>query len=353
METAFSITKEDGHNIVDCNTIDWKMLSGNTILITGATGLIGMNLIHGIMSYNELNNGNIKVLALVRNVNKGNSLFAEYIEKNWLQLVQGDILTPVSLEENVDYIIHGASVTASKDFVEKPVETITTAIDGTKNLLELAKCKRVKSMVYMSSMEVYGTPYDEAPLTEEKMGYLNPLAVRSSYSESKQMVENLCVAYHSEYQVPVKIVRLTQTFGPGVAVNDGRVFAEFARCVMEGKDIRLQTEGLTKRMYLYTADAVTALLTVLTKGESGQAYNAANEDTYCSIREMAELVAEEFGQGKSRVVIAIPDTPNASFNPVMCVYLSTEKLRSLGWEAQVDLKEMYRRMIFNFRDFYA
>lgn len=197
----------------------------------------------------------------------------------------------------------------------------------------------------MSSMEVYGTPLDEQPLTEEKMGYLNPLAVRSSYSESKQMVENLCVAYSSEYQVPVKIIRLTQTFGPGVAADDGRVFAEFARCATAGKDIRLQTTGATQRMYLYTADAATAILTVLTKGETGMAYNAANMDTYCSIREMADLVAEHFGNKKCNVVIDIPDTPNASYNPICHVYLDCGRLEAIGWKAGVGLVDMYHRMI--------
>jgi nucleoside-diphosphate-sugar epimerase len=349
MNSAWNIMNEDGCNVANCKAIQWDDLQGGSILITGATGLIGMNLIRGIMSYNEGKGGNVKVLALVRNVDKATSLFSEYIEKNWLKLVQGDILKPLVIEENIDYIVHGASVTASRDFVEKPVETITTAIDGTKAVLELAREKKVKAMVYLSSMEVYGTPYDETPLSEDKMGYLNPLAVRSSYSESKQMVENLCVAYQSEYDVPVKIVRLTQTFGPGVAADDGRVFAEFARCAVNGRDIRLQTEGLTKRMYLYTADAVTAILSVLTKGENGQAYNAANMDTYCSIREMADMVAKEFGQGKSKVVLAIPDVPNASYNPVMSVYLDTEKLQALGWQAEVNLTEMYRRMILCMR----
>jgi nucleoside-diphosphate-sugar epimerase len=315
------------------------------VLVTGATGLIGMNLIRGLMSYNELGKSRIKVFALVRNLEKGRRIFKEYIEKEWVALVQGDILTSIVIDESIDYIIHGASVTASRDFVEKPVETILTAIEGTKHVLDFARKKHVKSMVYMSSMEVYGTPYDDEPLTEERMGYLNPLAVRSSYSESKQMVENLCVAYSSEYGVPVKIVRLTQTFGPGVDANDRRVFAEFARCVVSGEDIILQTKGETKRMYLYTADAVTSLLTVLTKGENGQAYNAANTNTYCSIFEMAELVARVFGEGKSKVLVSIPQTPNTSYNPVMSVYLDTGKLQQLGWKAEVDLIEMYRRMI--------
>ncbi len=345
MEISNNIVKEDGLNIANCGSIDWNALNGKTIFITGSTGLIGMNLIRGIMTYNDNNAGNIKVLALVRSLEKANLIFGGYKENGHLQFVVGDIMSSMSIEEDVDYIIHGASVTASKDFVEKPVETIMTAINGTKHILELAREKQVKGMVYMSSMEVYGTPYDETPLTEDRMGYLDPLSVRSSYSESKQMVENLCVAYSSEYGVPVRIVRLTQTFGPGVAADDRRVFAEFAQCATKGEDICLQTEGLTKRMYLYTADAVTALLTVLTKGEDGKAYNAANKNTYCSIREMAELVAEEFGQGKCHVVIRIPHVPNASYNPVMCVYLETQKLQNLGWRAEVDLTEMYRRMI--------
>lgn len=345
MNQLEEIYLEDNFNIANNKAIDWNALMNSTILVTGATGLIGATLIRGIMEYNHSFEGNIRVIALVRNEAKARQMFSSYLEKGWMHLVIGDVTSLTVLEQDIDYIIHGASVTSSRDFVDKPVETIMTAIEGTKNILELAKSKKVKGMVYMSSMEVYGTPLDDKPLTEERMGYLNPLAVRSSYSESKQMVENLCVAYHAEYQVPVKIVRLTQTFGPGVAADDGRVFAEFARCATAGRDIRLQTAGLTERMYLYTADAVTALLTVLTKGKSGDAYNAANRDTYCSIKEMADMVAAKFGQGKSKVVIDIPDTPNTSYNPVCHVYLECQKLEQLGWKADIDLENMYKRMI--------
>lgn len=336
---------EDIRNIADCNSVDFNRLSGSTVLVTGATGLIGATLVRGLMGYNQFHNGKISVIAFVRNESKAKQMFSKYMEDGLFKLAVGDVNDLTHMDSDVDYIIHGASVTSSRDFVDKPVETILTAIEGTRNILELARVKKVKGMVYMSSMEVYGTPMDDTPLTEEKMGYLNPLSVRSSYSESKQMVENLCVAYWAQYQVPVKIVRLTQTFGPGVAADDGRVFAEFARCAVKGNDIKLQTKGETERMYLYTADAVTALLTVLTKGESGTAYNAANRESYCSIKEMAGMVASEFGQGKSRVVIDIPDVPNASYNPVCHVYLECGKLEQLGWKAEIGLEEMYRRMI--------
>lgn len=345
MKEIEEIYLEDNYSIASNDAIDWTALKDSTIMVTGATGLIGAALIRGIMEYNHSFQGNIQVVALVRNEKKAFEMFSSYIQLGWLHVVAGDVNTIRYVEEKIDYIVHGASVTSSRDFVEKPVETIVTAIEGTRNILELAKKKQIKSMVYLSSMEVYGTPLDDKPLTEDKMGYLNPLAVRSSYSESKQMVENLCVAYKAEYQVPVKIVRLTQTFGPGVAADDGRVFAEFARCAANGKDIRLQTAGLTERMYLYTADAATALLTVLTKGTDGEAYNAANKNTYCSIKEMADMVSKKFGQGKSKVVIDIPKIPNASYNPVCHIYLECSKLEKLGWMAKTGLEEMYRRMM--------
>lgn len=342
------ILEEDQKYIAAAESVAWEQLDHSHILITGATGLIGMTLIRGIMAYNEVHGGNILVLAFVRNIDKAQALFGEYIDRGWVKPVVGDVVRRIDMEDRVDYIIHGASETSSRAFVERPVETILTAVQGSKNLLELARGQQVKGMVYMSSMEVYGTPSDAEPLTEDRMGYLNPMAVRSSYSESKRMVENLCASYASEYDVPVRVIRLTQTFGPGVSPGDGRVFAEFARCAIGGQDIRLQTAGKTKRMYLYTADAAAAILTVLTKGRSGEAYNAANPATYCSIREMAELVAAEFGGGKCRVVTAIPDTPNTSYNPTQEIYMDVAKLNGLGWRAQTGLREMYGRMISEF-----
>lgn len=338
------IYKEDGEFVAASESIDWQQLAGSSILITGATGLIGAAIIRGLMAYNAKNTDRIRLLALVRNAQKAEKMFGDEMTAGRIKMIMGDIREQISLEEPVDYIIHGAGETASKAFVEKPVETVMTAMEGTVNLLRLARQKQVKSMVYLSSMEVYGTT-QSLPLSEENMGYLNPLAIRSSYPESKRMAENLCVSYFSEYGVPVKIVRLTQTFGPGISADDGRVFAEFARCAVEGRNICLQTKGETKRMYLYTADAADAILTVLTKGENGQAYNAANPETYCSIREMADMVSAEFGKGSCRVVFKIPDTPNMAYNPTQELYLDTRRLETLSWKPDKDLRTMYERML--------
>ena len=246
----------------------------------------------------------------------------------------------------VDYIIHAASQTSSKAFVNQPVETINTAIKGTAAVLEFARVNKVKSFVYLSSMEVYGSPDNDEKISEEYGTNLDTMKVRSCYPESKRMCENLCVSYFSEYGVPVKIIRLTQTFGEGVEYNDGRVFAEFARCAIEGRDIILKTKGETKRNYLYLDDAVDAVFTVLLKGENGNAYNAANEDTYCSIYDMAKLVSERCAGNKIKVVICEQqDISKFGYAPALKMNLSTEKLKRLGWQAKTNLEDMFHILI--------
>ena len=249
--------------------------------------------------------------------------------------------------DSVDYIIHGASATSSKYFVSNPVETIYTALDGTSNILKFATEKKINGMVYLSSLEVYGTPEKDADLiTENDYGYIEPLSVRSSYYEGKRMGECLCASYAHEYSVPVKIARLSQTFGPGVAYEDGRVFAEFARCALEQRDIVLHTQGHTVRSYCYTKDALSALLYILISGKAGEAYNVTNMDTAVSIKEMAELVCETIGSGKIKTVIDIPeDLASFGYNPEMIIRLDSKKLMQLGWKATIGLEEMFERLI--------
>ena len=240
----------------------------------------------------------------------------------------------------------------SKFFVESPVETIETAIYGTDRLLQFARDKQVSGMVYLSSLEVYGVPDGKNPtISESDYGLIDPLSVRSSYSEGKRMVECLCASYASEYGVPVKVARLSQTFGAGVEYHDGRVFAEFARCLMEKKDIVLHTDGSTVRSYCYTADAVCALYTILLKGESGEAYNVTNMDTACSIREMAELVAGLEPEAGVNVRIEIPeDLSSFGYNPQMIIRLDASKLKSIGYVPSVGMEDMFRRTIRSMRE---
>lgn len=196
--------------------------------------------------------------------------------------------------------------------------------------------------MYLSTMEIYGTPGKGVRITEENCGQFDTTTIRNCYPLGKQCCENLCCSYLAEYRVPVKIARLTQTFGPGVNYHDGRIFAEFARCAIEHRNIVLKTRGETERAYLYTEDAVYAILTILLKGEIGQAYTAANEETYCSIYEMASLVAVKYG---IQVEIREQDITSQGYADTQYMNLDTAKLQKLGWKPQVGLEEMYDRMI--------
>lgn len=332
MNTVF---EEDINNII--KDFDMSVFDGKTVLVTGATGLLGKLCVKSLLQ----SGFNTQVIALVRNKEKAEQIFEN--TKRLTFLVQ-DINQKIQTERRVDYIIHTASTTSSQDFVEKPVETIYTALNGTRNVLEFAKNKRITSIVYLSSLEVYGVPEKE-DIKEDDYGYIDILNPRSSYSESKKMVENLCISYGSEYGVPVKIARLSQTFGAGVSKTDNRVFAQFAKAVINEENIVLHTKGETKRNYCYTADAIRGIFTILTKGEKNNAYNVANKNTYISIADMAKSLEND----KTKVVFEIDDI-NRGYNPTVKICLNTEKLESLGWQAKVNLEDMFKRTIEDLKE---
>lgn len=339
------IYQEDMEYISCAGCIDWELLKGKSILITGGTGLIGSTVINGILYADNKYGLHIRIIALVRNLKKAKKVFTNDVGEK-LRFVVGSVEDLPDIQEKVDYIVHGASPTASLFFVQHPVETIRIAVRGTENLLQLAKEKTVKGFVYLSSMEVYGAPQADTLIPETQGCTLDSMVVRSCYPIAKRLCENLCASFSQEYNVPAKVIRLAQTFGPGVLKDDKRVFAEFARDAIEGNDIVLQTAGISKREYLYTADAVTAILTVLLYGTGGEAYNAGNPETYCSITEMAQLVAEQIA--KDKIHVQFPQNKaekNSKYPPSHHLHLDVSKLESLEWKPTKNLKEMYLRML--------
>lgn len=344
IESANNAVLQKDFDILAGSDVPFDKLDGKSVFITGATGLIGSQFIKAIACYNRVNGTSIKTIAFVRSAEKAEKVFGDI---PGIQIIVGDINGEIDFDGDVDYVIHGASATSSKFFVEHPVETIMIAIEGTRNVLEFARKKNVEGFVYLSSLEVYGTPDNsKEKIGENDYGYIDQLNVRSSYSEGKRMVECLCCSYASEYGVPVKIARLSQTFGAGVEYNDGRVFAEFARCAIEKRDIVLHTQGNTVRTYCYTTDAIAALIYILLKGEVGSAYNVTNMDTACSIKEMAQLVCDTFKDSGISVKIDIPENVAAfGYNPEMIIRLDASRLEALGWKAHVGMQEMFERLV--------
>lgn len=341
------IVLEDLENIVSDISIPWEKFRGKTVLITGSTGMLGSLMIKAILYANKKYTLNVKVIACVRDIKKANKILGSFAKDEYLEFRVGDITELMELKEKIHYVVHAASQTSSKGFVNNPVETIKTSVIGTINMLEFAKERSVDGLLYLSTMEVYGAPKTDEKIVEDRLLMVEVESVRSCYPISKIMCENLCISYAAEYGVPTSIARLTQTFGAGVEYDDGRVFAEFARCVVEGRNIILRTRGETKRNYVYTADAIRALLIILLCGQkNGQIYNVANEETYCSITEMANLVSEKCAAKKISVQYEVEDDiTKFGYAPVLHMNLDVKKLTEMGWVPNYSLEEMYNRMI--------
>jgi len=317
-------------------------LQGKSLLLTGVTGQIGSAMAHYLSDLNSRYGLGLIVYGQTRN--------AENAQRSG-KLPKDVVLVESPLEqmrehikvERLDAIIHLAAPTASRYFVTHPVETISSIMDGTKEVLEYARERKGTTVLYVSSMEVYGNvPLALQPIKESTLGSLDLSNPRSSYPMAKRMAEHLCLCYGKEYGIPVKIVRPCQTFGFGLSETDHRIYAQIARSVKSGDPVILHTTGGQSHCFCDTLDMVSGLLYVLLKGDNQGVYNIANPDTYCSIRQMSERVCAHFNTGSE---VRIELDPTQGYPPETHLLLDTEKIQSLGWKPQKGLLEMYEGLI--------
>lgn len=309
-------------------------MRSKTVLVTGATGLIGSMLVRTFLSANAKYGLNIKVIGQIRDEEKARSIYGKLFEE--AEFVK-------NIDVKCDYIIHTVSPTRSRFFLDHPVETIRVSVESTMEILEVAKTNQA-TLVYLSSMEQYGIPYEYGQrMTENDIGIIDHLNVRSSYSESKRLCECLCASYVAEYKVDVRIARLAQTFGAGVSLTDNRMPMQFAKGVSESKSIVLHTEGKNVINFVYLSDAISGILTILVKGKIGQVYNVCNDSETRSVKEIADMVASEVAGGKITVRIELEE--NMGYAPDVAMYLDSGKLRKLGWRSKVNMADAYCRLV--------
>lgn len=314
------------------------------IAVTGATGMIGSHVVKQLLQKEE----EITVVAFVRNMDKAKEVFSDYIHDVHLIIQVQDICEPIMYKGDIDFVVHAAGVTGgSKQHIDIPLRTINTAIQGTTNTLEFAREKESKGYVYLSSLEIYGKVDQSVNLiVETSGGYIDTMNVRSSYSESKRICECICAAYAKQYGLRTMVARLTATFGPGVSYNDGRVFAEFARSIIEEKDIVLKSTGETVRNYCDVADCADALILLLENGESGEAYNIANSDTEISIIDLAKRFVKLFPEAGTSVSIDTSvDATKFGYNAVLKTVLGSNKIQQIGWKPKYSLDETIVRLV--------
>ena len=338
--------KEDLTTIITTSFVPWDKLQDSSLLISGATGMIGSCLIDAIMLRNREEGLNCKVSALSRNAERARSRFAEWSGSSLLQVLEGDVNQDIShlLPNNVDYVLHLASNTHPVAYASDPIGTILTNIVGTRNMLEAASSRGARRFLFASSNEIYGENRGDKELFDESyLGYIDCNSLRAGYPESKRCGEALCQAYLKQRELDIVIARLTRSFGPSLLPSDTKAMSQFLRNGASKEDIVLKSKGDQLYSYTYAADAVTGLLTVLLKGECGQAYNVAEESFDIPLKEIAGIIAEEAG---TKVVFDLPDAVEAAgFSKATKARLDGSKLRALGWRAQYSLREGISRTL--------
>ena len=319
--------------------LPWDKLSGCNILVTGGTGLIGSCLVDNLMMnpYKDY-----QVFAMGRNQNRATSRFNRFNDDPTFHFLLGDVTEPLRSDTPFHYIIHAASNGSPYFFVNNPVEVMKSNLNGVSTLIEYGLRHDLKRFLYVSSGEVYGV--NEAKvLDENSYGYVDILNIRSCYPSSKRAAETLAMCYAGEYGADVVVARPCHIFGPYFTESDNRVYAQFIRNVLNDQDIIMKSEGTQYRSWCYVKDCVNALLYVLLKGKSGEAYNIADKNSVVTIRELAEMIAHFAGR---KVVMQLPtDYEKKEFTSIKRAVFDTSKIEALGWFVHGTMEEKIRETI--------
>ena len=327
--------KADIKTVLSISGIDF--LQGKSFLITGATGLIGVHLIDALMQL-----GGVSVYAVGRNRQKAIDRLGEYFDNPLFHFIEQDVCEPFSASLNVDYIIPLASNTHPLAYSKYPIETIRTNVRGAENALELAySCGA--TVLYPSTVEVYGNAFDQHPMPEGFTGSLNLSTSRSCYTESKRVCEAMCQSYIAEHGIRILIVRLSRVFGPTMLESDSKASSQFIKKALAGEDVVLKSNGEQSYSYTYVSDAVAAILHVLINGENGVAYNISNENCDVKLKEFAQICAEITGK---TVVYDLPSEDEAKgYSIATNAILDNTRLKALGFTPRYDLEDAIQRTV--------
>ncbi len=343
------VIEEDLARIASAD-LPWSIFEGKTVLISGANGFLPAYIVETLLYLNEINGQGTKVVGLVRNRRKALSRFSAYQGRDDLEFIVQDVCEPIVVTQKVHFVIHAASQSSPKYFGKDPVGTMSANLLGTHNLLTIAKENNSEGFLFFSTGEVYGE-VDKAniPTKETEYGYLDPATVRSCYAESKRAAETMCIAWFHQFGVPAKIVRPFHTYGPGMNLDDGRVFSDFVADIVANNNIVMRSDGSAKRAFCYLADATLGFLTVLINGENGQAYNVGNENGEVTVLDLAERLATLFPNKCLHVVKHQPIHREGYLKSAITRNCpDTSKIRALGWNPITPVESGFRRTIESF-----
>jgi UDP-glucuronate decarboxylase len=322
----------------------WEKLAGKRVLVTGAGGMLPAYTVWTLLGLNDSRGLGIEVVGMVRSRDRAARNLGRDLGRSDFTLIEHDVSQPLELDGPLDHVVHGASAARPSLHAVDPVGTIRANLQGTFNLLDACVAHDGAGFTIMSSAEVYGVQPEGVELIgEDDYGRLDPLNPRASYSEGKRAAETICAAYHAQHRIHITVARFGHIYGPGMALDDGRVQADFARNVIEGNDILLNSDGSAMRTYTYVADAVAGMFTAMLRGEP-TAYNIADSRGMTSIRDLAGLFTRTRPE-KGLTVTFGPSVDPSTFSPSKRQGLASDRLEALGWRPIVDLPDGLSRFV--------
>lgn len=325
--------------------LPWEQLRGATVAVSGASGILPSYMVETLLALNAHGYG-IRVVGLVRNIEKARKRFACWSEEEGLTLVHHDVCEPLELDAPVDFVIHAAGQASPKFYGVDPVGTAEGHAIGTREMLRFAAGKHVRGFLYFSSCAVYGYVAGDT-IDESYVGRVDSMNLRSCYPEGKRMGETLCMAYRHQYGVPVKILRIAHTYGPLMPLDDGRSFADFVGNVLRGEDIALNSDGSAIRPMLYLSDAIRAYFRVMLCGTVGEAYNIVSDEE-TTILHLAQMLVSLVPEKRLRVTHK-PMAEGYLQSGEQHLKISTEKIKALGWKQHYTIREGFRRTIESYQ----
>jgi nucleoside-diphosphate-sugar epimerase len=326
-------------------SVPWERFSGKTVLITGATGLVASYLVDALLYRNEvLESEPCLVVAMVRDRKRAEQRFFNHLGRTDLELLVQDVTLPLPPGRTANFIIHAAGNATPKKFMLDPIGTYKAAVLGSHTLLEHAHLMGCEGYLFLSSGAVHGAVQgDDTVVNEQVIGIVDPLDPYACYSESKRMGETMCAGWTRQYSLKTRICRLSHTYGPGLSRDDDRAFAEFVYSVLDQRDILLKTDGSAIRPYCYLMDAADAIFRVLLLGADGEAYLVANDTANCSIRDLAQILANLDRDKKVCVRVLSHERSDSIPNKDPARRIDVTKLRNLGWAPQFDIEIGFER----------
>ncbi|OGF47743.1 MAG: NAD-dependent dehydratase [Candidatus Firestonebacteria bacterium RIFOXYC2_FULL_39_67] len=308
-------------------------MSKKTALITGGAGFLGSHLCEYF-----INKGHLVIC--VDNLLTGSKDNIAHLDRKYLKFIKHDITKPLKIAGKVDYVLHFASPASPVDYTNHPIKTAKVGSLGTHNALGLAKAKKARFIV-ASTSEIYGDPHVH-PQVEEYWGNVNSIGPRSMYDEAKRFSEALTMAYHRVHKIDTKIVRIFNTYGERMQINDGRVVPNFIYQALKGRDITVYGEGKQTRSFCYVSDLVDGIYKLL-MSDYNLPVNIGNP-TENTILDFAKTIIKMTGTKSKIIYKPIPvDDPKQRCPDI------TKARKLLHWEPKVDLEKGIARTIAYFR----